>query len=64
MVDTIDEVTDKRVMALREIEKHKIIVIKARNKVMTKSFNVGDLAWRTLLPLRSRAWKSSKRSPS
>jgi hypothetical protein len=39
IMDNIDVVTDKRLMALREIEKDKIIVTKAYNKmVKTKSF--------------------------
>jgi hypothetical protein len=43
-MDNIDEVTDKRLMALREIEKDKIMVVKAYNKkVKAKSFHVGDL---------------------
>jgi tRNA A37 threonylcarbamoyladenosine dehydratase len=44
MMDNIDEVTDKRLMALREFEKDKIIVSKAYNKkVKTKSFQIEDL---------------------
>jgi tRNA A37 threonylcarbamoyladenosine dehydratase len=44
MMDNIDEVTDKRLMALREIEKDKVIVSNAYNKkVKTKSFQIGDL---------------------
>jgi hypothetical protein len=39
MMDNIDEVTDKRVKALGEIEKDKIMVAKAYNKkVKAKSF--------------------------
>ena len=55
MVDNIDEVTDKRVTALGEIEKDKIIVDKDYNKkVKAKLFQVGDLVWNTILPLRSK----------
>jgi hypothetical protein len=44
MMDNIDEVTDKRVQALKEIEKDKIRVARAYNKkVKLKSFQVGDL---------------------
>jgi hypothetical protein len=32
MIDNIDEATDKRMMALREIERDKVIVAKAYNK--------------------------------
>jgi hypothetical protein len=54
MMDNIDEVIDKRVTALRKIEKDKIMVAKAYNKkVKAKSFQVGDLVWKTVLPLRS-----------
>jgi hypothetical protein len=39
MMDNIDEVTDKRVIALGEIEKDKIMVARAYNKkVKAKSF--------------------------
>jgi hypothetical protein len=54
LMDNIDEVTDKRLMALGEIEKDKIMVAKAYNKkVKAKSFQVGDLVWKTVLPLKS-----------
>jgi hypothetical protein len=65
MIDNIDEVTDKRVTALGEIEKDKIMVAKAYNKkVKAKSFQLGDLVWKTVLPLRSKDWKFGKWSPS
>jgi hypothetical protein len=65
MMDNIDEVTDKRLMALREIEKDKIMVAKAYNKkVKAKSFQVGNLVWKTILLLRSRDRKFGKWSPS
>ena len=39
MMNNSDEVTDKRLVALREIEKDRLIVAKAYNKkVKTKSF--------------------------
>jgi hypothetical protein len=54
-------VTDKRVIAIGEIEKDKIMVAKAYNKkVKAKSFQVGDLMWKTILPLRSRDWMFGK----
>jgi hypothetical protein len=44
MMDNIDEVTDKRIMALKEIGKDKLIVTKAYNKkVNAKSLQVEDL---------------------
>jgi hypothetical protein len=65
MMDNIDEVTDKRVIALGEIEKDKIKVAKAYNKkVKAKSFQVGDLVWKTVLPLRNKDRKFGKWSPS
>jgi hypothetical protein len=59
-MDNIDKVTDKRVTALGEIEKDKIMVVKAYNQVKTKSFQVGDLIWKTVLPLRSKDRKFEK----
>jgi hypothetical protein len=65
MMDNIDEVTDKRVTALGEIEKDKIMVAKAYNKkVKANSFQVGDLVWKIVLPLRSKDRKFGKWSPS
>jgi hypothetical protein len=65
MMDNIDEVTDKRVTTLGEIEKDKIMVAKAYNKkVKAKSFQVGDLVWNTVLPLRSKDQKFGKWSIS
>jgi dihydroneopterin aldolase len=53
MMENIDEVTDKRVTTLGEIEKDEIMVAKAyNNKVKAKSFQVGDLVWKTVLPLK------------
>jgi hypothetical protein len=65
MMDNINEVTDKRVTALGEIEKDKIMVAKAYNKkVKAKLFQVGDLVWKTVLPLRSKDQKFRKWSAS
>jgi hypothetical protein len=65
MMDNNDEVTDKRVTILGEIEKDNIMVAKAYNKKFkTKSFQVGDLVWKTVLPLRSKDRKFGKWSPS
>jgi hypothetical protein len=61
MMDNIDEVTDKRLMALKKIEKDKIMVAKAYNKkVEAKSFQVRDIVWKIVLPLRSRDRKFGK----
>jgi hypothetical protein len=65
MMDNIDEVTDKRVTALGEIEKDKIMVAKAYNKkIKAKSLQVGDLVGKIVLPLRSKDRKFGKWSPS
>ena len=65
MMDNIDEVTDKRLGALKEIEKDKLRVASAYNKkVMIKSFQVGDLVWKTILPLGMKSNKFGKWSPS
>jgi hypothetical protein len=65
MMDNIDEVTDKRVAAIGEIAKDKIMVAKAYNKkVKAKSFQVGDLVWKTILPLRNKNRKFGKWLPS
>jgi hypothetical protein len=65
MMDNIDELTDKRMAALGEIEKNKIMVAKTYNKkVKAKSFQVGDLVWKTILPLRNKDQKFRKWSLS
>jgi adenosyl cobinamide kinase/adenosyl cobinamide phosphate guanylyltransferase len=65
MMDNIDKVIDKRVTALGETEKDKIMVAKAYNKkVKAKLFQVGDLVWKTVLPLRSEDRKFEKWSSS
>jgi hypothetical protein len=65
MMNDIDEVTDKRLIALKENEKDKIMVAKAYNKkVKAKSFQISDLVWKSVLPLKSRDQKSGKWSPS
>jgi hypothetical protein len=65
MMDNIDDVTDKRMESLEEIEKDRRRVAKAYNKkVKAKSFQVGDLIWKTMLPIRSKSNKFGKWSPS
>jgi hypothetical protein len=65
MMDNIDEVTDKRMDALEEIEKDKRRVARAYSKkVKAKSFQVGDLVWKTILPIGSKSNKFVKWSPS
>jgi hypothetical protein len=65
MMNNIDEVTDKRLQAWKDIEKDKIRVARAYNKkVKMKSFQVCDLVWKTILPVGNRDHKSGKWSPS
>ena len=50
---------------MREIEKDKIRVCKAYNKkVKLKSFQVGDLVWKTILPVGAKDHKFGKWSQS
>jgi hypothetical protein len=65
MMDNIDEVTHKRTEALEEIQKDKRGVARAYNKkVKAKFFQVGDLVWKTILPIGSKSKKFGKWSPS
>ena len=51
--------------ALKEIEKDKLRVARAYNKkVKLKSFQVGDLVWKTILPLGMKSNKFGKWLPS
>jgi hypothetical protein len=61
MMDNFDEVADKRLVALQAIEKEKLRVAKTYNKkVWIKEFQVGDLVWKTILPIGSRNRKFGK----
>jgi hypothetical protein len=65
VMDNIDEVTNKRMEALEEIEKDKRRVDITYNKrLKAKSFQVGDLAWKTILPIRTKSNKFGKWSPN
>ena len=65
MMDNIDEVTDVRLKALKEIEKDKARVAKAYNKkVKSKSFQVEELVWKTILPIGSKSNQFGKWSPN
>jgi hypothetical protein len=65
MIDNIDEVADVRIKALKETEKDKARVAKACNKkVKSKSFQVGELVWKTILPIRSKSIQFGKWSPN
>ena len=65
MMDNIDEVTDKRLEALKAIEKDKLRVARAYNKrVKSKVFQVDDMVWKTILPIGTKSNKFGKWSPS
>jgi hypothetical protein len=65
MMDKVDEAPESRLKALEEIEKEKVKIAKAYNKrIMEKSFQVGDLVWKTILPLGTQSGKFGKWSPS
>jgi hypothetical protein len=61
MLDRLDEASEERIKALGEIERDKLRVARAYNKkVKEKSFQVGDLVWKTILPIGSRSNKFGK----
>jgi dihydroneopterin aldolase len=65
MMDSIGEVADKLLEALEAVEKHKRRVARAYNKkIKAKSFQVGDLVWKTILPIGFKSNKFGKWSPS
>jgi hypothetical protein len=65
MMDKVDEAPESRLKALEEIEREKLQIAKAHNKhVVEKSFQVGDLVWKSILPLGTRSGKFGKWSPS
>jgi hypothetical protein len=51
-----DDILESRFEVLENIEKEKIKIAKAYNKrVVEKPFQVGDLVWKTILPLGTRS---------
>jgi hypothetical protein len=65
MLDRLDKVSDGRIEALCEIERDKLRVAIVYNKrVKEKSFPVGDLVWKMILPTGSRSNKFGKWSPN
>jgi hypothetical protein len=61
MMNNIDEVTDKRIKALKDIDRDKAQDTQAYNKkVKIKSFQVGELVWKTIIPLKMKSNKFSK----
>jgi hypothetical protein len=58
MMDKINDGHGSRLKALEGIEKEKIKIAKAYNKlVVEKSFQVGDLVWKMILPLGTQSSK-------
>jgi hypothetical protein len=65
MLNRLNEVSDERVKALGEIERDKLRVARAYNKrVREKSFQVGHLVWKMILPIGSRNNKFGEWSPN
>lgn len=66
MDNNIDEVTDRRIQTLKEIEKDKAGVTCYNRKVKCKSFQMLEinLVWKTILPLGTKISKYGKWSPS
>jgi hypothetical protein len=61
MLDRLYEASNERISALGEINRDKLRVARAYNKrVKEKSFQVGDLVWRTILPIESKSNKFKK----
>jgi hypothetical protein len=57
--------SDEKIKALGGIERDKLRVAKGYNKrVKEKIFQVGDLVWKTILPIRCRSNKFGKWSPN
>jgi hypothetical protein len=57
-LDRLDEVSDETVKTLGGIERDKLKIARAYNKkVKEKSFQVGDLIWKTIFPIESRSNK-------
>ena len=63
MMDNIDKVTDKRLRALKEIKKISFGLLELTTK-RCKSLQVGELVWKTILPLGTKNNKFGKWSPS
>jgi hypothetical protein len=65
MMNKFDEVSESRFTVLREIGKEKIWVARAYNKrVQEKSFQIGVLVWKTILPVGAQNRRFGKWSPS
>jgi hypothetical protein len=61
MMDKVDEAPESQLKALEEIEKEKVKIARAYNKrVVEKSFQVGYLVCKMILPLGTRSGKFGK----
>jgi hypothetical protein len=65
MMDRLDETQESWFKAMTEVEEEKLQTAKAYNrKVREKSFQIGDLVWKMILPLKARDTKFGKWSPN
>jgi hypothetical protein len=65
MSDELIDLDEERLIALEVLTKHKERVSKAYNKkVKSKSFNIGELMWKVILPMDKRDRVLGKWSPS
>jgi hypothetical protein len=65
MLDRLDKASNERIKALGEIERDKLRVARAYNKKVKKIlFQVGDLIWKMIFPIRSKSSKFRKWSPN
>jgi hypothetical protein len=63
--DRVDEASDERIKALGETERIELRAARAYNKrVKEKSFQVGDLVWKTILPVGTKSNKFGIWSPN
>jgi hypothetical protein len=61
MLNRLDEASDERIKALREIGRDKLRVVRGYNKkVKEKSFQVVDFIWKMILPIGSKSNKFGK----
>jgi len=60
-MDNIDEIADKCMIALKDIEKEKLQEGREYDtQVMVKNLQAGDLVWKVILPIGSRDRKFGK----
>jgi hypothetical protein len=63
--DRVDEASDERIKALGETERVELWAARAYNKrVKEKLFQVGDLVWKTILPVGIKSNKFGMWSPN